>query len=277
MNLREYLSISQGNLLLSFTIFFIGFLLAITLIAYQAGKITATDASLYIRVAGVLATILLVFGYLMELKSGYEEREYQRERSINLTVLESVIRPAIDTVENNLDALRDNLINLYIPEVDGGGASNGNQVQRVNTILSQKYTESHEVRLLKDEYPELYDMLCTHDELLEDFEKAAFDLFSAIRGDERLKGELDGGLVAEGSNWKRLTEYLISNHNPSRSLSTPSIWERNADAAIGIVSSHYGEEFHDVHRALDEYIEHTEELLDEVDRVRGTIRERFGV
>lgn len=267
-------SLAFGALIFSFI-----FTLVIPIIGYLFNFWSSTVSRLLMTGFGGLGTItlaLLTFLTLIENRILVQERLKEREKPLQRDMLEKIVWPAIDTLDENRQKLNSedfNWLNSDTKDKDGLEPVNVGLKQigeRGDPVTSDRFVEA---------YPEVADKLVKYDEQLVTLDKYACECIECTREPiaEYFSSVYLGQSYLSPVEVDDVLNYLLVGDRPGRDDERPDWWTEHKQEFKRIAGECAGAHYEKFHKQRRKVFNYSNEVRRSLVEVREDIEQEYGI
>lgn len=252
-----------------------------TLYAWYWGMIENQTLEPLLNALSILATLLFVAGTYLTIQQNQEDlREVKkdRERPLVRDELQHVLMPAVDAIEDDLQAINEG----YADWSGAGGSRITNGFGRRNSIYLFNEPDRSAMHRLKETSPELYRDLEARDEMVKELNELGDEIGNSIApyitelleedGPKPSKDRLFEGWVrtVQDAAIKEL-DYFGDEH------ALYDFWQRNGEKIIARMHENAGEKHSSLQRGVNELVEESESLRVRLIEEQMHLRRTYGI
>lgn len=245
---------------------------------FEYGPWSVDRTQIWLEALAAIGTLLLVLVYIRELLENRQHRERERDRNIQSIILNDILRPSIRTATHNEHTLRLEYIEYASHRFVQIPTGEGHEDGVLYVLSSRKDIEPGDQRPMEDEYPDLYDRLEEHDELLYELSSCVDSVFNTVWNGHDIAQELPQSMDAHHPEiQEEITNLYLNSGHSAYNRSTPEGYYDHVDEIHDLFETYASEELEEYRQTRNDYERHLFQLKEDLTNLKGNLRGEYGI
>ena len=253
--------------------------LGVPLYGYSQGILSETMTRLLMSGLGVLGTVLLAtltFLTLLDNRILTQERVKERKKPLQRDMIENIVRPAIDALNNNKELVKEEGFNWLAADY-----TDSDEFEMVNLDLKMIGYRRDLVMSdrFADEFPDVVDEMTQYDEYLIDLDKCAFEYITGSR--DAISEHIESSQITDDNgevlNADDALHFLLVGDRPSRDDERPNWWVNHKGEFKRIAAENAGEYYDMFYESRRKVFNYTNQVRQSLIEVRRETEPEYGI